>query len=326
MSSQEPNIFPGNWTVKTREIMRSYELSFSQQWNPLQFKWEQLDPSNFEEDRRIAQAYWFAKLAFFEKSGIGAFGYGMVKAAELGLEDPIKKSLASITYDQCRHDEVCRRMCNKLCPNFPYSYKPRNKLEEKALRNIMAIYDNGRRYWKGFLSAWAKYRPQVMFAGFFFAEIGAEVIFSSMRNKSRIPIYVDIFTNIARDESRHLLATISLLKAVSNDLSEKERYEVTRLLKQGFIFLSPLLFKPKKEFWKLPDDFVIIDQKMEDIAYEAGLGTLTHEEKVEAWRKAIEKRRREVEDLGFQLPSIPEIGIDGIDVEVKKGETVMGTF
>src|SRR5256886_15740542 len=89
-----------------------------------------------------------SKLALFEKFGIGAFGFGIVRGAELNLEDPTKKMLASITYDECRHDEVCRRACDKLCPNWPYGYKPQSDFEQKALRNIQALYDEGRRYWK----------------------------------------------------------------------------------------------------------------------------------------------------------------------------------
>ena len=42
-----------------------------------------------------------------------------MKAAMHDMEDPTKKFLAAVTFDECRHDEVCRRAC-KLCPNFPY--------------------------------------------------------------------------------------------------------------------------------------------------------------------------------------------------------------
>jgi hypothetical protein len=324
--SDSLNIFPGNWSVKTQELLRAFELSFRQQWDPTAFRWEELDASNFDERHRFAQAYWFAKLAFFEKSGIGAFGLGMVKAAELNLEDPAKKALASITYDQCRHDEVCRRACSRLCPGFPYEYKPRNDLEERALQNILAIYEDGKRYWKGFLQAWQRYRPEMVYGGFFFAEIGAELIFSEMRDKSRLGIYREAFTNIARDESRHLLGTLALMKMAAGKLDDNERLQLTRLLKQGFIFLSPLLYKPQRQFWRLPSHFEEVDEKMEELAYEAGLGTLKLEEKVEAWRRAIEKKRPVIEEVGLQLPSIPELGIEGVPVAVKPDERILGTF
>ncbi|HYY92147.1 MAG TPA: hypothetical protein VE955_09175, partial [Candidatus Dormibacteraeota bacterium] len=174
----ELNIFPGNWTIKNEQMFKAFDLSFAQHWNPASFPWDQLDPKNFDIKERVAQAYWMSKLALFEKSGIGAFGFGAVRAAELNLEDPTKKMLASITYDECRHDEVCRRACSKLCPNWPYGYKPQSDFEQKALKNIQALYAEGRRYWKGFKGAWEYLTPELLFAGFFFAEIGAETIFN----------------------------------------------------------------------------------------------------------------------------------------------------
>ena len=89
----ELNIFPGNWTIKTQQMLKAFELSFAQNWNPVMFPWDQLDGKNFDPKPRIAQAYWMTKLALFEKSGIGAFGFGAVRAAELNLEDPTKKML-----------------------------------------------------------------------------------------------------------------------------------------------------------------------------------------------------------------------------------------
>ncbi len=152
------NIFPGNWTGKNEKLFKAFDLSFAQNWNPATFPWEELDPKNFDAKERVAQAYWMSKLALFEKSGIGAFGFGAVRAAELNMEDPTKKMLASITYDECRHDEVCRRACDKLCPNWPYGYNPQSDFEARALRNIQALYADGRRYWDGFLKAWSTCR------------------------------------------------------------------------------------------------------------------------------------------------------------------------
>ncbi len=322
----ELNIFPGNWTVKTQQMLKAFELSFSQNWNPVAFPWDELDGKNFDPKPRIAQAYWMTKLALFEKSGIGAFGFGAVRAAELNLEDPTKKMLASITYDECRHDEVCRRACDKLCPNFPYAYKPQSDFEKSALRNIDALYAEGKRYWNGFVKAWDTLSPEMIFAGFFFAEIGAETIFNSMRQTSKLEIYRQAFQNITRDETRHLVATMSLLRAMSEQFDEEQKMRITRQMKQGFIFLSPLLYKHRPDFWKLPADFDKVDQEMEEAAREAGLGALTLEEKVKFWRDAIEKKRREIEEMGIQLPAIPEIGIEGVDVQVKKNETIATTF
>ena len=77
----QTNIFPGNWTVKTQQLLRTYEQSFVQGWNPVTLSWDTLDPTGLDLKERVAQAYWMAKLALFEKSGIGAFGTAMLKAA-----------------------------------------------------------------------------------------------------------------------------------------------------------------------------------------------------------------------------------------------------
>ena len=44
------------------------------------------------------------------------------------------------------------------------------------------------------------------------------------------------------------------------------------------------------------------------------------------WRDAIEKKRGEIEEMGIKLPAIPEIGLEGVDVQVKKNETIATTF
>ncbi len=320
------NIFPGNWTIRTEQMFRAFDLSFAQNWNPSTFPWDQLDPKNFDLKDRVAQAYWMAKLALFEKSGIGAFGFGAVRAAELNYEDPTKKMLVSITYDECRHDEVCRRACAKLCPNFPYAYNPQSDFERDALRNIEALYDEGKRYWNGFVKAWDTLPPEMIFAGFFFAEIGAETIFNAMRQTSKLEIYRQTFQNITRDETRHLVATMALLRAMAEQFNEEQKMRITRQMKQGFIFLSPLLYHPKTDFWHLPSNFDQVDQQMEEIARNAGLGVLTLEEKIKYWREAIEKKRPEVEEMGIKIPAISEIGVEGVEVQVKKTETIATTF
>ncbi len=320
------NIFPGNWTVTNDRMFKAFDLSFAQNWNPATFPWDELDQKNFDSKERIAQAYWMSKLALFEKSGIGAFGFGAVRAAELNMEDPTKKMLASITYDECRHDEVCRRACEKLCPNWPYGYKPQSDFEARALRNITALYDDGRRYWDGFLKAWEYLPPEILFAGFFFAEIGAETIFNAMRQTSKLGIYQQTFRNITRDETRHLVATMALLRAMAEKFTMEQRQTITRQMKQGFIFLSPLLYQHKPEFWHLPADFDNVDQEMEETARDAGLGVLTLEEKVKFWREAIEKKRSEIEEMGIKVPAIPELGVEGEVVQVKKNETIATSF
>jgi rubrerythrin len=322
----EPNIFPGNWTVKTQQLLRVYEQAFVQDWNPVTLSWDSLDPTGLDVKERVAQAYWMAKLALFEKSGIGAFGTAMLKAAMSEMEDPTKKFLAAVTFDECRHDEVCRRACNKLCPNFPYKYNAKTDFEKRALKNITALYENGKRYWNGFMKAWDKYPLELIFSSFFFAEIGAQLIFNTVSDLSKIKLYKEAFQNVTVDESRHLAGTLSLLENLAKDFRSDEKLMITRQMKHGFIFLSPLLYRPMSIFWHLPKDFDEIDREMETVARESGLGVPTMEEKSTGWLKAIQRRREQIEKLGIAVPAIPEINLDGEEVDVRADEPVATPF
>jgi rubrerythrin len=320
---EAPNIFPGNWDIDSPELLKMFELSFEQNWSPVKLPWDNLDPKSFDEDEAIGQAYWMAKLALFEKSGIGGFGQAMMQAARHNVEDPTKKFLGAVTFDECKHDDVCRRACTRLCPGFPYHYKPKTQLQEMALRNIWALYENGKRYWSAFENAWNKFSLELIFSGFFFAEIGAQVTFTGLAERSRNKFYLEAFTNITRDESRHLAGTLSMMERLSVGLNEKEKFMISRQMKHGFIYLSPLLFTPMSDFWHLPADFVKWDRKLEEIAYEAGMGVPTFEQKKQDWQEAILRQKVRLEDLGIKLPAIKEVGIDGIEIPVKKNEEIV---
>jgi len=321
----EPNVFPGNWDVVSETLLKTYELWFQQNWSPVDLPWDECDSRNFTPDQAVAQAYWLSKLALFEKSGIGAFGQAAVQAATHPFEDPTKKFLSAVAFDECRHDEICRRACGRVCPNFPYRFKPKTNLEEKALNNITALYDNGRRYWSAFQSAWGKYPLELIFSSFFFAEIGAQLIFKEVGELSTNKVYSTSFRNITRDESRHLTGTLAMLERLSERMNKEDKVMISRQLKHGFIYLSPLLFKPMEDFWKLPTDFFEYDQKLEHLAYESGLGVPKVEDRKENWMKAISRHRSKIEELGIPVPEIKEIGIAGLDVNVKKGDEIIAT-
>ena len=119
---------------------------------------------------------------------------------------------------------------------------------------------------------------------------------------------------------------MALLRAMAQEFSEEQKLTVTRQMKQGFIFLSPLLYQHQAEFWRLPSDFDKVDQEVEEIARNAGLGVLTMEEKVRYWKQAIEKKRGEIEEMGIKVPAIPELGVEGVEVQVKKNETIATSF
>ena len=323
--ASEPNVFPGNWDVVSETLLRTYELWFPQNWSPVDLPWAECDAGNFSRDEAVAQAYWLSKLALFEKSGIGAFGAAAVQAATHNFEDPTKKFLSAVAFDECRHDEVCRRACSRVCPNFPYRFKPQTDLEGAALRNITALYDNGRRYWSAFNQAWGKYPLELIFSSFFFAEIGAQLIFKEVGDRSSNKVYSTAFTHITRDESRHLTGTLAMLERLAERMSSDQKVMISRQLKHGFIYLSPLLFRPMEDFWQLPADFVENDRKLEELAAKSGLGVPPLEERSEAWMRAITRHRSKIEELGIPVPEIKEIGIAGLKVSVKKGDDIVAT-
>ena len=325
MSKYEPNVIPSNKHVVSETLLRPYELWFPQNWSPVDLPWDECDSKNFSSEEGVAQAYWLSKLALFEKSGIGAFGSAAVQAATHAMEDPTKKFLTAVAFDECRHDEVCRRACARVCPGFPYRFKPRSDLEEKAHRNITALYENGARYWSAFNQAWGKYPLELIFSSFFFAEIGAQLIFKEVGDRSTNKVYAGAFRNITRDESRHLTGTLAMLERLAERMSKEDKAMISRQLKHGFIYLYPLLFKPNDDFWKLPSDFFEYDQKLEGLAAKSGLGVPKLEDRSEAWMKAISRHRSKIEELGIQVPEIREIGLKGLEVNVKKGDEIIAT-
>ncbi len=321
----EANVFPGNWDVDSETLLKTYELWFPQNWSPVDLPWSECDASNFSRDEAVGQAYWLSKLALFEKSGIGAFGAAAVQAATHNFEDPTKKFLSAVAFDECRHDEVCRRACARVCPNFPYRFKPQSDLEAAAHRNILALYENGRRYWGAFQQAWDKYPLELIFSSFFFAEIGAQLIFKMVGERSTNKVYSTAFTHITRDESRHLTGTLAMLERLAEKMDKEQKVMISRQLKHGFIYLSPLLFKPMEDFWQLPQDFFEYDQKLEYLAMKSGLGVPKVEERKDAWMKAITRHRSKIEGLEIPVPEIKEIGVAGFEVNVKKGDEIIAT-
>ena len=167
---------------------------------------------------------------------------------------------------------------------------------------------------------------ELIFSSFFFAEIGAQLIFKTVGEFSKIQVYKEAFQNVTVDESRHLAGTLSLLDNLVRDFQSDQKLMITRQMKHGFIFLSPLLYKPMSLFWQLPKDFDEIDREREEIARNSGLGVPTVEEKKKGWLDAIQRRRDQIEKLGVPIPAIPEINLEGKEVDIRKDEPVATPF
>jgi hypothetical protein len=97
-------------------------------------------------------------------------------------------------------------------------------------------------------------------------------------------------------------------------------------MKHVFIFLSPLLYRAMPVFWHLPKDFDEIDRKTEGVARDSGLGVPSIEEKSKGLLEAIQRRREQIEKLGIPVPAIPEIDLEGSEVDVRADEPVATLF
>jgi len=50
------------------------------------------------------------------------------------------------------------------------------------------------------------------------------------------------------------------------------------------------------------------------------------EEKKKGWLDAIQRRRDQIEKLGVPIPAIPEINLEGKEVDIRKDEPVATPF
>ncbi len=316
---QQPNVFPVEWNIETPELEELFEKAKREQWNASDINWNSLDPRDYDDIQKIAISYWFSVLATFERA-TPVFAKALIKAYETHAEQPVKFLFVSLVFDEGRHEECCMRCVNRLCPFWPWKWKPKNDFEEKVLKAINWIYYNGSRYWTAFVkAAEVKYPLHILFTSFMMAETGATTIFKSMAERARHPVFRDVFLNIHRDEARHLAFTWYMLKKRLPTLSEEDKKFVTKQLRAGFVFLSPILFEPISEFWQLPEGFLDIHRKMEEIARDAGLGVLTFEEKSRIWGNAVRTVKARIKQYDIQFPDMPEIGIYGEQaVEVKE--------
>jgi rubrerythrin len=313
-SIPQPNIFPMEWRGDCAKLAELYERSKVQQWNPSDLPWDDLDPSAFPPEQRIGMMYWFAVLANFDASGPPVFGQAMVHAYEHHQDDPVRKCFFSIARDEVNHEETCGRAIRALVPGGPLDFEPRTDLERAAHNNIAWLYHNGGRYWNGYSAALGKYPMAVLFTSFMMGEVASSTLFKSMADHTTHPVFRQLFTNIGRDESRHLAICLQLLDKDWPGLDDDLKPLVTRQLRAGFVFLSMILWEPPNQFWEIPDYFLPNHRVLMSQARQAGLGVLRYEEQEENWRLAMGRVAKIVERWGIDFPAIPELDVAGVDV------------
>jgi rubrerythrin len=258
--------------------------------------------------------YWWALLANFDASGPAVFARATIHAFEMHQEDPVRKCFFSITRDEMNHEECCQRAITKLWPGGPLDWEPQDDLERAAHNNIAWLYHNGGRYWNGYSASLGKYPLAVLFTSFMMGEVASSTLFRSMADHTTHPVFEGLFTNIGRDESRHLQICLQLLDKDWPGLDDDLKPLVTRQLRAGFVFLSMILWEPPNQFWELPDYFLANHRVLMRHAREAGLGVLSYEEQADNWRLALGRVAKIVERWGIEFPAIPELDVAGVDV------------
>jgi rubrerythrin len=322
----QPNIFPMEWCAGSEKLAEIYQRSKLQQWNPSDLPWDGLDPSDFTPEQRIGMMYWFAVLANFDASGPPVFGQAMVHAYEHHQEDPVRKCFFSIARDEVNHEEACGRAIQALVPGGPLDFEPGTDLERAAHNNIAWLYHNGGRYWRGYSGALGKYPMAVLFTSFMMGEVASSTLFKSMADHTTHPVFRQLFTNIGRDESRHLAICLQLLDKDWPGLDDDLKPLVTRQLRAGFVFLSMILWEPPDQFWELPDYFLPNHRVLMNHAREAGLGVLSYEEQEDNWRLAMGRVAKIVERWGIAFPAIPELDVAGVEVGEIALEDIIPVF
>jgi len=322
----QPNIYPMEWRVETPKLADIYEKSKAMLWNPSDLPWDDLDPSEYDAEQRLAMMYWFALLANFDASGPAVFARATIHAFEQHEEDPVRKCFFSITRDEMNHEECCQRAIGKLWPGGPLDWTPTTDLESAAHNNIAWLYHNGGRYWNGYNASLGKYPMAVLFTSFMMGEVASSTLFRMMATGAQNPVFREMFKRIGRDEARHLQICMTILENDWPQLTDDDKELITRQLRAGFVFLSMILWEPPNQFWDLPPYFLANHRVLIDVARRAGLGVLSYDEQAENWRVAMARVRAIVGRWGIEFPAIPELDIDGVDVSDVSAEDIIPVF
>ena len=145
-------------------------------------------------------------------------------------------------------------------------------------------------------------------------EIAAATIFHQMAGAATEPVFKDGFRNIGRDEGRHMAICLALMERDYPKLRVDDKALITKQIRAGYLFLSAVLFEPPEDFWELPDDFIAVQRRCEDVARAAGFGIPSYEAKRENWRSAMLNLKGVLDRYEIPFPSIPEVGISGQEV------------
>ncbi len=314
-ATEQPNVFPLSWRQGTEKMEEIWAASRREVWDPAQLSWDTFDPDSYTWEEREAIAYWWTLLSVFDASAPPVFAEAMIKTYEDHEEDAVRRCFFSVTRDEQNHEQMCGMAITKLLAHDdPLAYEPKTELGELAQRNAKWLYFNGGRYWEGYKQAVPKYPLAVLFSSFLMGEIAAATIFHQMAEGAREPVFQDAFTNIGRDEGRHMAICMTLMERDYPNLDLSDRELITKQIRAGYLFLSAVLYEPPADFWDLPADFIEVQRRCEAVARDAGFHIPELETKEENWRSAILNLKGVLDRYEIPFPAIPEVGISGEEI------------
>ena len=325
--TEQPNVFPLSWRQGTAKMEEIWEASRREVWDPAKLSWDTFDPESYTWEERESIAYWWTLLSVFDASAPPVFASAFIKTYEDHEEDAVRRCFFSVTQDEQNHEQMCGLAITKMLgyPD-PLTYEPKTELGMLAQRNAKWLYFNGGRYWEGYKEAVPKYPLAVLFSSFLMGEIAAATIFHQMAEGAREPVFQEAFTNIGRDEGRHMAICMSLMERDYPKLHVDDRSLITKQIRAGYLFLSAVLFEPPVDFWDLPDDFIEVQRRCEAVARDAGFHIPEYEEKKENWRQAILNLKGVLDKYDIPFPAIPEVGITGEEINDVEMEDIIPVF
>lgn len=326
-ATEQPNVFPLSWHQGTAKMEEIWEASRREVWDPAQLSWDTFDADSYTWEEREAIAYWWTLLSVFDASAPPVFASAFIKTYELHEEDAVRRCFFSVTQDEQNHEQMCGLAIRKLLNwDDPMTYEPKTELGMKAQRNAKWLYFNGGRYWDGYKQAVPKYSLAVLFSSFLMGEIAAATIFHQMAEGAREPVFEEAFTNIGRDEGRHMAICMTLMERDYPKLAVEDRELITKQIRAGYLFLSAVLFEPPEDFWDLPTDFIEVQRRAETVARDAGFHIPDYETKKENWRQAILNLKGVLDKYDIPFPAIPEVGISGLEITDVEMEDIIPVF
>jgi hypothetical protein len=321
------NVFPLSWVRETAKMEEIWEAAQREMWDPAKLPWDTFDASRYSWEQREAIAYWWTLLSVFDASAPPVFAEALIKTYQDHEEDPVRRCFFSVTRDEQNHEQLCGLAITKLLewPD-PITYEPKTELGEALQRNAKWLYWNGARYWEGYRKAVPRYSLAVLFSSFLMGEIAAATVFHQMAAGATEPVFAQGFRNIGRDEGRHMAICLTLMQRDYPKLAVEDRATITKQIRAGYLFLSAVLYEPPADFWDLPDDFVDVQRRAEEVCRSAGFHIPDPETKRENWRQAILNLKGALDRYDIPFPAIPEVGISGQEISDVEMDDIIPVF